>query len=49
VIFGFVAALVTWNICWGTKGVIGFISRYPDADLRTAKDGEYVKVTGVCD
>uniref|UniRef100_A0A0E0LSK9 Uncharacterized protein n=1 Tax=Oryza punctata TaxID=4537 RepID=A0A0E0LSK9_ORYPU len=24
----------------------GFISRYPDADLRTAKDGQYVKVTG---
>ncbi|GJN36638.1 hypothetical protein PR202_gb25518 [Eleusine coracana subsp. coracana] len=47
VIFAFVAALVTWNICWGTKGVIGFVSRYPDADLRTAKDGEYVKVTGV--
>uniref|UniRef100_A0A0A9BA84 Uncharacterized protein n=1 Tax=Arundo donax TaxID=35708 RepID=A0A0A9BA84_ARUDO len=47
VIFGFVAALVTWNIYYGTKGVIGFVSRYPDADLRTAKDGEYVKVTGV--
>jgi hypothetical protein len=48
VIFAFVAALITWNICWGTKGVTGFVSRYPDADLRTAKDGEYVKVTGVC-
>ena len=48
VIFGFVAALITWNICWGTKGVTRFVSRYPDADLRTAKDGEYVKVTGVC-
>jgi len=47
VIFGFVAALITWNICWGTKGVTRFVSRYPDADLRTAKDGEYVKVTGV--
>jgi hypothetical protein len=49
VIFGFVAALVAWNIFFGTKGVIGFVSRYPDADLRTAKDGEYVKVTGVCE
>ncbi|KAL6662099.1 hypothetical protein ACP70R_001483 [Stipagrostis hirtigluma subsp. patula] len=46
-IFGFVAALVVWNMCWGTKGVTGFVSRYPDTDLRTAKDGEYVKVTGV--
>lgn len=47
VIFGFVAALVAWNIYFGAKGVIGFVGRYPDADLRTAKDGEYVKVTGV--
>ncbi|CAM0911330.1 unnamed protein product [Alopecurus aequalis] len=47
VIFGFVAALLIWNICWGTRGVTGFVSRYPDADLRTAKDGQYVKVTGV--
>ena len=48
VIFGFVAALLIWNICWGTRGVTRFVSCYPDADLRTAKDGEYVKVTGVC-
>jgi hypothetical protein len=49
VIFGFVAALVAWNIYFGAKGVIGFVGRYPDADLRTTKDGEYVKVTGVCE
>jgi len=47
VIFGFVAALLIWNACWGRRGAIGFINRYPDADLRTAKDGQYVKVTGV--
>ncbi|KAM3210732.1 hypothetical protein ACQJBY_064597 [Aegilops geniculata] len=47
VIFGFVAALLVWNICWGTRGMTRFVSRYPDADLRIAKDGEYVKVTGV--
>jgi len=47
VIFGFVAAFLIWNICWGTRGVTGFVSRYPDTDLRTAKDGQYVKVTGV--
>uniref|UniRef100_A0ACD5UF65 Uncharacterized protein n=1 Tax=Avena sativa TaxID=4498 RepID=A0ACD5UF65_AVESA len=29
------------------RGVIGYVSGYPDADLRTTKDGEYVKVTGV--
>jgi len=48
VIFGFVAALLIWNACWGRRGAIGFVNRYPDADLRTAKDGQYVKVTGVC-
>jgi hypothetical protein len=48
VIFGFVAALLIWNACWVSRGGIGFVKRYPDADLRTAKDGQYVKVTGVC-
>ncbi|XXG71026.1 hypothetical protein AAC387_Pa07g0372 [Persea americana] len=33
--------------CWGRRAVIGFIARYPDAELRTAKDGQYVKVSGV--
>ena len=49
VIFCFVAALVIWNICWGTRGGTGVVRRYPDSDLRTAKDGQYVKVTGVCE
>ncbi|CAM0902641.1 unnamed protein product [Alopecurus aequalis] len=44
---GAVAALLSWNILRGRKGVIWFVNRYPDADLRTTKDGEYVKVTGV--
>lgn len=47
VLCGFVAALFTWNTCWGRRAVIGFIARYPDAELRTAKDGQYVKVSGV--
>lgn len=47
IIFGAVAALLVWNICWGKRAVIGFVGRYADADLRTAKDGQYVKVTGV--
>ncbi|KAG8066154.1 hypothetical protein GUJ93_ZPchr0004g38322 [Zizania palustris] len=47
VLFGSVAALFIWNSCWGRRGVIGFVDRYPDADLRTAKDGQYIKVTGV--
>lgn len=48
VMCGSIAALVTWNVWQGRRGVIGFVNRYPDTDLRTAKDGQYVKVTGVC-
>ncbi|KAG8043388.1 hypothetical protein GUJ93_ZPchr0458g22618 [Zizania palustris] len=44
VLFGFVAALFIWNSCWGRKGVIGFVDHYPDADLRTAKDGQLLHV-----
>eukprot|EP00268_Persea_americana_P018049 TRINITY_DN1885_c0_g1_i3.p1 TRINITY_DN1885_c0_g1~~TRINITY_DN1885_c0_g1_i3.p1 ORF type:complete len:494 (-),score=87.53 TRINITY_DN1885_c0_g1_i3:376-1857(-) len=47
VLFGAVGAVFTWNSCWGRRAVIGFIARYPDAELRTAKDGQYVKVSGV--
>jgi hypothetical protein len=46
---GAVAALLSWNVWRGKRGVIGYVNRYPDADLRTTKDGEYVKVTGVCE
>ncbi|XP_044967722.1 uncharacterized membrane protein At1g16860-like isoform X1 [Hordeum vulgare subsp. vulgare] len=42
-----VAAIVHWNVFRGRRGVLGFVNSYPDTDLRTAKDGEYVKVTGV--
>ncbi|ONK70591.1 uncharacterized protein A4U43_C05F35310 [Asparagus officinalis] len=45
--FGVVAALFIWNRWWGRRAVIGYIARYPDAELRTAKDGQYVKVSGV--
>ncbi|XP_023517933.1 uncharacterized membrane protein At1g16860-like [Cucurbita pepo subsp. pepo] len=38
---------VLWNIAWGKKGLIGFVRRYPEAELRGAIDGQYVKVTGV--
>nr|GMC71522.1 uncharacterized membrane protein At1g16860-like [Ipomoea batatas]GMC73029.1 uncharacterized membrane protein At1g16860-like [Ipomoea batatas]GMC77356.1 uncharacterized membrane protein At1g16860-like [Ipomoea batatas]GMC78002.1 uncharacterized membrane protein At1g16860-like [Ipomoea batatas]GME16624.1 uncharacterized membrane protein At1g16860-like [Ipomoea batatas] len=47
VLFGILTVLFTWNSCWGKKAIIGFIARYPDAELRTAKNGEYVKVSGV--
>ncbi|KAK1269886.1 hypothetical protein QJS04_geneDACA013947 [Acorus gramineus] len=47
VLFGAVAAIFSWNSCWGRRAITGFIARYPDAELRTAKDGQYVKVSGV--
>ncbi|CAH9137505.1 unnamed protein product [Cuscuta epithymum] len=47
VLFGIVSALFIWNSFWGRRAIIGFIGRYPDAELRTAKNGQYVKVSGV--
>ncbi|XP_047315310.1 uncharacterized membrane protein At1g16860-like [Impatiens glandulifera] len=47
ILFAMVAALFTWNSCSGRNAIVGFIARYPDAELRTAKNGQYVKVSGV--
>ncbi|KAI4379240.1 hypothetical protein MLD38_005563 [Melastoma candidum] len=47
VLFILVSALFTWNTCWGQRAVTSYIARYPDTDLRTAKNGQYVKVSGV--
>ncbi|XP_071725422.1 uncharacterized membrane protein At1g16860-like [Rutidosis leptorrhynchoides] len=33
--------------CWGRKSVIDFIDSYPDAELGTAKNGQFVKISGV--
>ncbi|XP_076941148.1 putative membrane protein At1g16860 [Bidens hawaiensis] len=47
VLFAIVSLPFVWNVCRGRKAVIKFISEYPDAELRTAKDGQFVKVLGV--
>ncbi|XP_057849892.1 uncharacterized membrane protein At1g16860 [Cryptomeria japonica] len=47
VIFCAVTLLLIWNTWWGKRAVTGFMSGYPDAELRNAKDGQYVKVSGV--
>ncbi|KAL4185034.1 hypothetical protein AMTRI_Chr10g3990 [Amborella trichopoda] len=39
--------MLGWNFAWRRKGLMGFIAGYPDAELRGAKNGQYVKVTGV--
>ncbi|KAI5659469.1 hypothetical protein M9H77_28262 [Catharanthus roseus] len=47
ILFAAVTSIFTWNTCWGRRSITGFISRYPDTELRTAKDGQFVKVSGV--
>ncbi|KAM1204710.1 hypothetical protein EV1_005706 [Malus domestica] len=39
--------VVVWNCVWRRKWLLGFVRRYPDAELRGAIDGQYDKVTGV--
>ncbi|OMO65503.1 hypothetical protein COLO4_31173, partial [Corchorus olitorius] len=46
ILFGAVAALFAWNSCWGRNAIMGFIARYPDAELRNAKNGQFVKISG---
>ncbi|KAJ7525005.1 hypothetical protein O6H91_17G032000 [Diphasiastrum complanatum] len=45
----FVALLVLliWNTCWGNRAILGFVDNFPDTQLSNAKNGQYVKVTGV--
>ncbi|GJV73170.1 uncharacterized membrane protein-like protein, partial [Tanacetum coccineum] len=43
VLFAIVSLAFSWNAYWGRKAVIKFIAEYPDAELRTAKDGQFVK------
>lgn len=38
---------LVWNCVWGRRGLLRFVRKYPDAELRGAIDGQYVKVTGV--
>lgn len=47
VFFGMVASLYIWNRCWGRRAVVDYITQFPDSELRTAKEGEYVKVSGI--
>ncbi|XP_073147382.1 uncharacterized membrane protein At1g16860 [Henckelia pumila] len=49
VVGALVAALIIiiWNFAYKKYGVLQFLRKYPDAELRGAIDGQYVKVTGV--
>ncbi|OAY48679.1 uncharacterized membrane protein At1g16860 [Manihot esculenta] len=47
VLFGAVAGLFIWNTFFGRTAIMGFIASYPDAELRNAKNGQFVKISGV--
>ncbi|KAL3627414.1 hypothetical protein CASFOL_028777 [Castilleja foliolosa] len=39
--------ILIWNYAFKKQGVLWFLKKYPDAELRGAIDGQFVKVTGV--
>nr|XP_016477443.1 PREDICTED: uncharacterized membrane protein At1g16860-like [Nicotiana tabacum] len=42
-----ILVILLWNYGYKERGLVGFLRRFPDAELRGAVDGQYVKVTGV--
>ncbi|XP_047332530.1 uncharacterized membrane protein At1g16860-like [Impatiens glandulifera] len=46
-ILALVIMVLIWNCSLKMNGLLMFLKRYPDAELRGAIDGQYVKVTGV--
>ncbi|CDP04466.1 unnamed protein product [Coffea canephora] len=42
-----VLVILLWNFAYKKRGLLGYLRRYPDAELRGAVDGQYVKVTGL--
>ncbi|XP_041992712.1 uncharacterized membrane protein At1g16860-like isoform X2 [Salvia splendens] len=41
-----IVVIFVWNYAYRNRGVLGFLNSYPDAELRGAVDGQFVKVTG---
>ncbi|XP_006352378.1 uncharacterized membrane protein At1g16860 [Solanum tuberosum] len=39
--------ILLWNYAYKERGLVEFLRRYPDAELRGAVNGQFVKVTGV--
>ncbi|RAL44901.1 unnamed protein product [Cuscuta campestris] len=39
--------LLIWNFTYKQRSLMGFLKRYPDAELRGAVDGQFIKVTGI--
>lgn len=53
ILVAFVAILVpiflglVWNYAWGKRAILGYVREFPDAELRTPVDDQFVKITGV--
>ncbi|KAM7257437.1 hypothetical protein ACFE04_013178 [Oxalis oulophora] len=47
VLFGAVAGLFGWNSWSGRRAIMRFIANHPDAELRNATNGQFIKITGV--
>ncbi|KAL7605034.1 uncharacterized membrane protein At1g16860 [Lactuca sativa] len=39
--------IILWNCAWKKRGLLAYLRKYPNAELRGAIDGEFVKVTGI--
>ncbi|XP_073146640.1 uncharacterized membrane protein At1g16860-like [Henckelia pumila] len=39
--------IIIWNYAYKKQGVLQFLSKHPDAELRGVVDGQFVKITGV--
>jgi hypothetical protein len=46
-LLGLVCALLAWNSWWGRQSLLSFVGHHPQSDLRNAKDGQMVCITGV--
>ncbi|CAN4089991.1 unnamed protein product [Withania somnifera] len=42
-----VVVILLWNFAFKERGLLSYLKRYSDAELRGAIDGQFVKVTGV--
>jgi hypothetical protein len=47
VLLALVCALLAWNSWWGRQSLLSFVGHHPQSDLRNAKDGQMVCITGV--
>ncbi|KAL8268081.1 hypothetical protein R6Q59_001879 [Mikania micrantha] len=39
--------VILWNCAWKKRGLLDYLRKYPNAQLRGAIDGQFVKITGI--